>query len=88
MGEEAEKKAPDQNTTPQVKDILLTALLDAYSPSESKGQLELKSTLDIVEEMSSVADIHKWEIQAALVTAGFTVHYAGNCYLWKMYRVN
>ena len=91
MGKE-KKESPDQNpaakTAPNVKDILITALLKSWSPHETDGQLELKSTLDIMEEMSSVADIEKWAIQAALVAAGFDVHYAGNCYLWKMYKAN
>ena len=89
---EEKKELPDQTPAaeiaPNVKDILLAALLRAYSPHENDGPLELKSTLDIMEEMSSVADIEKWTIQMALVDAGFDVHYAGNCFLWKMYKAN
>jgi len=89
---EEKKESPDQTppaeTAPDVKDILIATLLKAYSPHETDGQLELKSTFDIVEEMSTIADIDNWIIHTAMIAAGFTVQIAGDCYLWKMYRIN
>jgi len=38
--------------------------------------------------MSTIADIDNWIIHTAMIAAGFTVQIAGDCYLWKMYRIN
>jgi len=85
------KESPEQNppaeTAPDVKDILIAALLKAYSPHETDGKLELKSTFDIIEEMSSLADMESWHVQTALIQNGFQIKYTAAGAFWVMYKI-
>lgn len=83
MSEESEEKTPaPQNET--VKK-LLNAFLQFYT-TEATGDPELKTTLELVEEMAPVADVGKWEIQLALQRAGFEIKYSDAGPFWVLYR--
>lgn len=74
--------------TPQYSIIgqLIELLIKEYSPTGNPGDMDLKSTLDIVEEMGPIADVTKNEISEALVKEGFRLKYTEAGVYWKLYR--
>lgn len=83
MSEESEEKTPAPQNETVTK--LLDAFLQFYTP-EATGDPELKTTLDLVEEMAPVADVGKWEIQLALLLAGYKIKYCDAGPFWVLYR--
>ena len=83
MSEESEEKKPAPQNDTVTK--LLDAFLQFYTP-EATGDPELKTTLDLVEEMAPVADVEKWEIQLALQLAGFRIRYCESGPFWVLYQ--
>lgn len=82
--EEEEKDSP-QETTPTFTDTLIETFLQAWKPAQKNDAgTELKSTLDIIDEMAAMTDAEKWEINTALSKAGFKTTYVDGGYYWML----
>ena len=81
--EEEKKDSPQSSITNK----LIELLLNEYSINGSSENLEFKSTNDIVEEMSPIADVSKNEVAEALDKAGFKLEYTEAGIYWKMYNI-
>lgn len=83
------KNDPEENTnTPGIDETLIDLLLSNFAPTGQQQQLELRSTLDIVEEFSPIAEVEKWKVTTALELAGFRLSYTEAGVFWQMYRIH
>lgn len=81
------KNDPEETTsTPGIDETLIALLLHSFAPTGTQQQLELRSTLDIVEEFSSIAEVEKWKVATAMELAGFRLSYTEAGVFWQMYR--
>lgn len=76
-----------ENPVVSISEKLLEAMLEIYSPYENCGSLELKTTQDIIEEMSPVADMESWHVQTALIQNGFQIKYTAAGAFWVLYKI-
>lgn len=77
---EPKQPAPENKTVSKIID----AFINFYRPTGT-GEPELKTTIELVEEMATVADVSKWELQLALQQAGFTISYCESGPFWVLY---
>ena len=84
MSEEAtsDPAAPEKS---KIIDLLMEALLERYFPSGNNDKIELKSTLDLIDEMEPIAQIDKWQVQTAMELAGFKPRYTEAGFLWQLF---
>jgi hypothetical protein len=73
--------------TPNIAELIIKAICEHYGPSGNDDALELKSTIDLMNEISAIADIEKWEITTALKEAGFKLKYTSGGMFWALYAV-
>jgi hypothetical protein len=73
--------------TPHIAELVINAICEQYAPEGNADSLELKSTIDLMNEISAIADIEKWEITTALKEAGFKLKYTGGGLFWALYQV-
>jgi phage major head subunit gpT-like protein len=79
------KKVKSKSFQPSIAQILTQTLCRSYEPANSSDEeTELKTTLEIMEEMGSIADVKKKEIVAALLKAGFKTIYNDAGFYWIM----
>lgn len=83
MGKEEENKNPPQSS---IIDRLLKLLMHEYSINGKPEDLELKTTLDIVEEMETIADVSKNDVAEALEKGGYGLRYTEAGIYWELYR--
>jgi len=82
-----QKKEKKEGKVPSIADVLTQTLCRSYEPVNSpEEETELKTTLEIMEEMGSIADVKKKEIVAALLKAGFKTIYNDAGFYWIMKR--
>ncbi len=70
-----------------ITELITEAIFELYAPAGNADALELKSTIDLMNEISAIADIEKWEITTALKEAGFKLKYTGGGMFWALYAV-
>jgi len=70
-----------------ILELLIEALLQKYSPTGTGDQMELKSTLDILDEMEPVAQLDKWQLQLALEQNGFKPRYTDAGAFWQLFKI-
>lgn len=75
-----------QPTPPTITDHIIAALCEFYQPAGEPESMELKTTIDLIDEIASIADIEKWTVTLALETAGFKLKYTDAGMYWKLYR--
>lgn len=75
-----------ENPKSNILDLLIAALLEKYSPTGNDQEMELKSTLDILDEMEPVAQLDRWELQLALEQSGFKPKYTDAGAFWQLFR--
>ena len=76
------KASPDISN---IAEELMLSLLACYQPVTEPGRdVELKSTIDIQEEMGSMGNIEKWEITTGLLNAGFKTLYNEAGFYWML----
>lgn len=76
----------DPGNTSRISETLIDLLLQNFAPTGVQHQMELRSTLDIVEEFRPIAEVEKWEIATALQLSGFQLKYTEAGVYWLMYR--
>ena len=82
-----QKEHSPKSKVPSIADVLTQTLCRSYEPANSPGEeTEMKTTLEIMEEMGSIADVKKKEIVAALLKAGFKTIYNDAGFYWIMKR--
>lgn len=86
MSDEVTNAAPKTPEKPKIIDLLMDALLVKYSPTGNDEQVELKSTIDLIDEMEPVAQIDKWQVQTAMELAGFKPRYTAAGFLWQLFQ--
>ena len=89
---EEENKNPTPNQEEEKKDVstitdsLISSFLENFEPAEKITENpEFKSTLDIIEEMNSIAEVEKWEINEVLKNSGFKIKYIEGSFYWILY---
>lgn len=70
-----------------ILDLLIAALLEKYSPAGPTENVEMKSTLDILDEMEPVAQLDRWQLQIALEQSGFKPTYTDAGAFWLLYKI-
>lgn len=83
--EQTELSADNQQAT-TITDHIIAALCQFYQPEGEPENLELKTTMDIIDEISAIADIEKWTVTLAMETAGFTLKYTDAGIYWVLYK--
>ena len=63
---------------------LITALLETYQPTDTTEGAELKTSIDLMEDMATIADVEKEEIAAAMQKAKFKLEYNDAGVFWVM----
>ena len=81
-----EQQESGDQQTPTVTDHIITALCEFYQPEGETERLDLKTTMDLIDEISAIADIEKWTISAAMETAGFKLKYTDAGMYWKLFK--
>lgn len=82
-----QKQHPPESKAPSITDVLTQTLCRSFEPVNYPGEeTELKTTLEIMEEMGSIADVKKKDIVAALLKAGFKTIYNDAGFYWIMKR--
>ena len=72
---------------PTISEILTEALLQTYEPASIPGpDVEMLTTIDIIDEMAAIADVEKWEVVTALKQSGFTIHHSDAGFHWLLKR--
>jgi hypothetical protein len=62
-------------------------LAEVYEPVDVPGPgVELLSTLDIMEEMSNIADVEKMDVVKALLQSGFKTYYSDAGFCWLLQK--
>ena len=88
--EKPENQQPEpsdkQQVTPTITDHIIAALCEFYQPEGEPESLELKTTMDLIDELAAIADIEKLAISVALETAGFKLKYTDAGMYWKLYK--
>jgi len=75
----------ENKTTPDITSELTTILLQAWQPAEpGMPGVELKTSMDLLEEMAAIADVEKREIAVAMKQAGFKIAYIDGGFYWVM----
>ena len=70
---------------PTLTDDLITAFTQMYQPAEiSTPGVELKSTIEIIEEMETIAEVNQVLVATALKEAGFKFTYTGAGPFWVL----
>lgn len=85
MSEESNPENTSQIHETKITTRLLEAFNQYYTP-EATGEPELRTTLDILEEIAPVADVSKNDIQNALQLAGYTIRYCESGPFWVLYQ--
>lgn len=83
-----ENPAPgnQQPSPPAITDRIIAALCEFYQPEGLPENMELKTTMDLIDELSAIADIEKLTISLAMETAGFQLKYTDAGMYWKLYK--
>ena len=77
-----DKNKPDK---PSIEEELVTLIFERYEPVETMPEsTDQKSTIDLVDEMESSAEVSKNKVVMALKEYGFKLHYTGGEYLWLL----
>lgn len=76
-----------QPPVPTITDHIITALCEFYQPEGEPENMELKTTMDLIDELAAIADIEKWTITLALETAGFKLKYTDAGMYWVLYKI-
>lgn len=72
---------------PTISEILIQTLTETYEPAITPGpNVEMLTTMDLIEEMAAIADVEKWEVVAALQKSGFITHYSDAGFHWLLKR--
>lgn len=70
---------------PSIEDELVTLIYERYSPAENLPESdEQKTTLDLINEMESSADVTKNLVVEAMKDYGFKMCYTGDEYVWLL----
>jgi hypothetical protein len=76
-----------QPPVPSITDNIIAALGEFYQPTGDPAAMELKTTMDLIDEMAAISDIEKWTITLALQIAGFKLKYTDAGLFWVLYKV-
>lgn len=83
IDEEVDEKKVDQIIS--TEESLVALIFDRYAPAETYPEsTETKSTLELIDEMESSADVSKSKIKLAMENKGFKLHYTGNEFVWLL----
>ncbi len=69
-----------------ITDHIIEALCEFYHPEGDPQNMELKTTIDLIDEISAIADIEKWTITLALQVAGFKLKQTDAGMFWMLYK--
>jgi hypothetical protein len=75
-----------QPELPTITDHIIEALCEFYHPEGDPQSMELKTTIDLIDEISAIADIEKWTITLALQVAGFKLKQTEAGMFWMLYK--
>ena len=68
-----------------VEESLVAMIFDRYEPVETLPEsTELKTTIDLVDEMEATADVSRNAVKKAMEEFGFKLHYTGGEYVWML----
>jgi len=80
-------ESPTQPKTPPVTEMLVASLIKTFEPAIAPGpDVEMMTTIDIIDEMAAIADVEKWEVVTALKQSGFTIHHNEAGFFWLLKR--
>jgi hypothetical protein len=85
MESEEEKKEPEIKT-PSISEQLINTLIENYATEGNPADINLKTTMDIMEEMAPVFDVEKWQIALSLQKAGFKITYTNAGPFWMLFK--
>ncbi len=75
----------EKEKTPTFTETLLDAFFEKYIPTQKQTRhTDTKTTIEIMEEMASISDVEKWEINTALQQAGFKTTYIDGAFYWML----
>lgn len=77
---------PGKEEIPSINEILFKSLISMYIPVNTPApDVEFLSTIDILEELSSICDVEKSKLVTALSQSGFSLYHndAGSFWLLK-----
>jgi len=75
-----EEKMPKEIS---VEESLVAMIYDRYEPVNSLPEsTDQKTTIELVDEMESTADVSRNAVKKAMEGMGFKLHYTGSEYVW------
>jgi len=76
----------EKQPTPSFSEKLFDALMAFYTPAETPASAdEMKSTQELLEEMEQILpSISTADINTAMESNGFKLHYNGSGYVWLL----
>lgn len=82
---EENKTEPAEQSSKMVFTHIIETFTRFYTPAASLADADdIKTTLDLIDEMESIATIYPIEVSTALTQAGFKLHYTGTQYVWLL----
>ena len=80
----SEPETLNSETSPIITDNLIKALCELYEPTDTTEGVELKTSIDLMEEMAPIADVEKEEIATAMEKANFKLKYTDAGVFWML----